>query len=479
MTAGTTVQIDSGALEGSTAAGVTQFLGIPYAAPPVGPLRWRPPEPVAPWRHVLQAVQYGPDSLQGAQSMVGSQRASEDCLYLNLWIPVGATDSLPVMLFIHGGGFNVGSGSLAAYNGSCLARLGVVVVTINYRLGKLGFLAHPALAAEQAHEFSGNYGIMDMIAALQWVQRNIASFGGDPGNVTIFGESAGGMAVHYLMTSRRAEGLFHKAIVQSGGGRMPIQSMEAGLAAGTVSAQAWGDGIADAARLRAVPAATVLGDGGIFAAAPMIDGTLIPEPPLEAFDAGRMAIVPYMIGANSFETGFFPGMAKGTLDRLGTQRAEAEQLYDGYGTGRVELIEEQVMGDIMMVAPARSLARAASYAGLPTWLYHFDWLRPAQRGVVPGARHVDEIYALFGTFDALVGPDGQVEDNDPAVLAAITQAMQSRWVAFARAGNPDHGWPRFDPEEDRILEFTSDGPVVCPDPRARRLDFIDRLPTSP
>lgn len=216
------IQTKSGKLRGANQDGIAVFKGIPFAAPPVGQFRWRPPQPVAAWQGVRDALEFGPDCAQagwGGSPGTITKGSSEDCLYLNLWAPAKAKAKLPVMVWIHGGGFVGGSGSSPETFGDQFARQGVVLVTINYRLGRLGFFAHPALRQEHPEEPKGNYGYMDQIAALQWVQENIAAFGGDPKNVTVFGFSAGGVSVHSLMTIPAAKGLFHKAICQSSGGR--------------------------------------------------------------------------------------------------------------------------------------------------------------------------------------------------------------------------------------------------------------------
>ena len=220
------VRVDGGELQGVVDDGVVSFKGIPFAAPPVGELRWRPPQAAAPWTGVRQAAEYGADCMQGrfgpppAAGAPAPRVPSEDCLFLHVWRPAGAAARrLPVMVWIHGGGFVGGSGALSGVAGAPFAKQGVVLVTINYRLGRFGFFAFPALSRERPDETKGNYAYMDQIAALQWVKRNIAIFGGDPGNVTIFGFSAGGVSVHSLLASPQARGLFHKAIAQSGGSR--------------------------------------------------------------------------------------------------------------------------------------------------------------------------------------------------------------------------------------------------------------------
>jgi len=309
-----TVMTRSGAVSGVTQAGVTAFRGIPYAAPPVGPLRWRPPQPPAPWKGVRAASETGPACMQ--PPLPGEDRGSnpaisEDCLYLNIWRPAVATTGAkrPVMVWIHGGGFYFGTGARAAYNGANLARDGVIIVTLNYRLGRFGWFAYPELTKKGGKAGTGNFGLMDDIAALKWVRANIAAFGGDPANVTVFGESAGGIAVNALMTIRAARGLFAKAITQSGFGRVPPQPLK--TAEQTGSAFARSAGAANLAALRKLPAAVVLGPEDARYAPlegpwPILDGKLITGSVAQIFAAGNEAKVPWMVGSNDFEASLFP-----------------------------------------------------------------------------------------------------------------------------------------------------------------------------
>ena len=313
---GDTVAVDGGRIAGASAGdgGVWRYAGVPYAAPPVGALRWRPPQPVEPWTDVREADQLPPGCPQPTLPVPpdaepffgpGATRLEEDCLYLNVWSAAGPDERAQVMVWIHGGGLFVGDGSEVAYDGAALARRGVVVVTINYRLGALGYLAHPLLREESAHGASGNYGLLDQIEALRWVQRNIAAFGGDPDRVTIFGESAGSWSVNYLMATPLAAGLFAGAIGQSGGGFSPL----AGLAASD-AAEADGMRFAEALlgakaavsldALRAAAVVDVLAAGG---AAPRanLDGWALPASLYDIFAAGRQHDVPVIVGANADE----------------------------------------------------------------------------------------------------------------------------------------------------------------------------------
>jgi para-nitrobenzyl esterase len=468
------VKTQSGLLQGVEDQGVVSWKGVPYAAPPVGDLRWRAPAPPAPWQGVRQADRFGDSCMQNVTPSTpgGMLTTSEDCLYLNVWAPAHAS-KLPVMVWIHGGGFTLGSSAWKQTDGTSLARRGVVLVSLNYRLGRFGFFAHPALTAEAKGGPIGNYGVMDMIAALKWVKANIAAFGGDPDNVTIFGESAGGMAVDFLMQAPAARGLFEKAIVESGGGRNASADLAEAEAAGKAAAQGWGVSGDDPAALRAVPAKTVLSaaTGGGGGAGPMIDGQIVREQTLAAFQAGHIARAPYMIGTNAYEGGSFRGMGD-TLAKANAARwSEVEQAYDGYGTHTPDMVKQEFATDSFMTEPARALARAAAAHGLPTFVYQFSYLRPSQRGKVPGPLHFDEVYVVFDSFATSPPP---VSDDKAAV-----EAMESRWVAFARSGDPGGGWPRFRPGAEAVLDFTTDGPVARKDFAKARLDVAESIATSP
>ena len=304
------VKVEGGTLQGTSEDGLTVYRGIPFAAPPVGDLRWRAPQPAAEWDGVRQATKFGPSCMQGRGTASAGQgpEMSEDCLYLNVWTPAkSARDRIPVLVWIYGGGFNAGMTSEPNYSGEKLAQKGVVLVSVAYRVGLLGFFAHPELSAENPRHASGNYGLLDMIAGLQWIHRNIAAFGGDPGKVTIFGESAGGIAVSMLCASPLAKGLFHGAISQSGGSfgpprpttfpgenlkRLP-DAERAGEAYGKSAAAS---GIAD---LRKLPADKLPAVRGL--AWPIIDGWAIPDDQYKLYEAKRYNDTPILVGYNSDE----------------------------------------------------------------------------------------------------------------------------------------------------------------------------------
>ena len=316
---------------------------------------------------------------------------SEDCLFVNIWVPAKPRHRhLPVLVWVHGGAFKVGSAGQPVYDGASLARQGLVVVTLNYRLGKFGFLAHPALTRESPDGPLGNYGLMDVLAVLKWVKADIKAFGGDPRKVTLAGQSAGGAAVYDLMTSPLAEGLFSKAIIESGVFSTPTTTFEKAEQAGAAAAASWDAGAMDAAALR--QAVSRAGAGltdrrwPALISGPMIDGKVLTEDVPTAFDAGHIAPVPLLIGSNSYEVGFFGDVGKGLSQRLASIWPKVVDQFEGYGTHQTELIENQLATDMMLTAPTRTAARAASVRKAPTFLYYYSYVRPSRRGRCPGHR---------------------------------------------------------------------------------------------
>ena len=489
--AGDIVRVAQGSLHGVTSGQVTAFKGVPFAAPPVGDLRWRPPAAPAAWKGVREATAYGPACMQMRTVPAGTSQ-SEDCLTLNVWAPASTKpgQKLPVMVWIHGGSFTGGSGSNAIYDGTHFAERGVVLVTVNYRLGRLGFFAHPALTAESPKGALGNYGIMDNIAALKWVKANISNFGGDPTNVTAFGESAGGILINFLMTAPEAKGLFAKAISESGFGRsagVPIRGDDArtgekiGIAYAT-SVGVSGSGPDAAKALRAL-SATQLSQaaGGIGAAGqpgPMVDGVVIPEPPPQAFAAGHEAKVPYIAGGNSWEASLFPQTAKdpeATLSRLGPARAAVMSAYGSDPAG----VAQDLTTETTVIEPDRYLARLHTKNGQKAWTYYFSYVPAAQRAEQRGMTHGGEIMYAFGNvphapliYGGRTLPAGTPEDFK------ISEAMTAYWVAFAKRSDPDSAggvtWPQAEPG-DNALEFGADGLHVRPAFHKPTLDIAEQI----
>jgi len=469
---GTTITIADGTLEGEVAGGTRRFRGIPFAAPPVGALRWRPPAPPAPWEGTLQAKQFGSACPQ-RPSTLGTPSENEDCLYLNVWTPDPAPSApLPVMVWFHGGGNEFGSagdevplglGGLI-FDGQILTeRQNVVVVTINYRLGKLGFFAHAALAGEDAgYPHAGNQGLLDQRASLAWVKSNILAFGGDPGNVTIFGESAGSADVCFQVVSPGSRGLFHRAISESGGctTRQDTAAEGAAIADRIADVVGCGDAADPLACLRAVPVGALL-DSGV-AVGPTVDGGFLPAQPREQFASGDFADVPYILGANADEgTIFFLGIPPVTSAgeyyealraRYGARADEIVAVYpaSSFPTPQDALV--RVVGDAGLVCGTYDSARRAAAAGADVYLYNFGrWVQiPALIPLDLRALHGAEIAYVFGW------PPPPTPDD-----AALVDAIQGYWGSLARSGNPSEGaavaWPRYDEATD--LRLNLDVPV--------------------
>lgn len=493
------VKVDTGRLKGAIKDGVASFKGIPFAAPPVGDLRWRAPQPAKSWTGVRPAVEYGADCMQkpfpGDAAPLGVTPA-EDCLYVNVWRPEKpAAKKLPVMVWIYGGGFVNGGSSPAVYDGSQFAKQGVVFISFNYRLGRFGFFAHPALSKENPNEPLGNYGYMDQIAALKWVRRNAAAFGGDPGNVTLFGESAGGGSVLTMMTSPLAAGLIHKAVIESGGGRSSLMGdryvdrqgptgMPSGESVGLAFAKSAGIEGSDAAALaalRKLPADAIVAGlnmasmGTPTYAGPMVDGKVVVESPGAAYEAGRGAKIPVMAGANSADIGFPRGRTMEALFApFGADSAKAKAAYDPDGTGKVMEVGVAMAADQMMVEPARYTVRSLVQAGQKAYEFRFSYVAESMRNQWKrGAPHATEIPFVFDTVTARYGKDLTPADQ------AIARAANTYWVNFAKTGNPNGAglpeWPAYKPDSDQLMDFAIGGPAAKPDPLKTRLDLIERL----
>ncbi len=459
-----TVTIDSGPLSGTSQNGIDVYRGIPYAAPPVGALRWAPPAAPAKWSAPRDASAFGPICPQpprgdGVLAMGAGLKQSEDCLYLNVFAPHGGKH-LPVMVWIHGGAHRFGSGAGPLYDGTNFAKDGVILVSINYRLGLLGYFAHPALTKAAAPNAPlGNYGQMDQIAALQWVKRNIAAFGGDPDNVTVFGESAGGSSILYLLAAPSAKGLFNKAVVESGGGWFNAGTLASKETEGVEFAGRNGLG-ADATpeQLRAIPVEKTLDLPAQLGFGPFVDGRLIPESPTRAFADGTAADVPLIIGSNSFEASLMQSFSIPPDRIIGRLPPAARQTYASDASNDTALAQA-VFTDSVMGAPAHWVAGQAA-SGAPSWLYHFSYVASMQRDRVPAARHGSEIPYVFGTGSALASRFGISLTPEDTAMESL---MHACWVSFAKSGKPECGgqvWPAYTPANDTLMEFgPKSGPV--------------------
>ncbi len=479
------------------------FKGIPYAAQPVGDLRWRAPQPAPHWTGTKVDTAFCHDCEQVViPNFFSKPRAffGEDCLNLNIWRP--SKDSgkkLPVMVWIYGGGFVSGSASAALYDGSAFAQDGIVFVSFDYRLGRLGFFAHPALSAEHPENLQGNYGLMDQVAALQWVRRNIARVGGDPDRVTLFGESAGGISVQTLLVSPVAKGLFQQAIIQSGAGRdnlIPLRDLDKDKP-GLASAESVGVDFArhdsiegrDAAALAALRRldVTKVLDGltffalvaphseirDRFAGAPIIEGKLVAGAPDAAYKKGTEARIPVIIGATNADLGASLATTKDQLfAQFGDRAGEARQLYDPSGVKNFALLKAQVMADVQMVEPARYAAAQIAAHGTTVYEYRFGYVPDSLRGKLPGAIHASDVPFVFETLPVSLG--ARRSPNDQAMAGII----HTYWVNFVKNGDPNGTglppWPRYNTEKDELLNFEAGDVRAIQDPWKQRLDLVEK-----
>jgi para-nitrobenzyl esterase len=497
-----TVKIDSGLISGTVDGEVRVFRGIPFAAPPVGDLRWRPPQPVEPWQGVRDCKEFGfscvyvpypPDSLWTGPEWDDPAEQNEDCLYLNIWTTADSADEKrPVMVWIHGGSLAHESGAVPAYGGANLARKGVVAVTINYRLGPFGFLAHPDLTSESERASSGNYGILDQIAALKWVQRNIAAFGGDPDRITIFGESAGSWSVNFLVATPLADGLFHRAIGQSGASFGPMvhlsEDRHGRLAAektGMAFAIAVGseDEPASLEAMRALPATEVLGRFNELAGSrtgPNVDGWVFPDDVQTIFEQGRQNRVPVIVGSNADEASTYAGPDSPTTVEAFRQYAEqrfgelADELLSAYPVSDdAEVLDSYVatMGDEWFTWQMRTWARLTAKVDANAYLYHFTRVPPIAESDTLGAYHGAEIVYVIGNFH-LASFTQQAEDLQ------LAETMQGYWINFAATGDPNGDglpeWPAYDIQNEHYIEL---GDTIRQGQRLRQqqCDFFERF----
>ena len=478
------VRVEEGFLQGTYENGLGIYKGIPFAAPPIGDLRWRAPQPAEKWEGIKQADKFAPAAMQGGNPPSGK---SEDCLYLNIWTPAKTeNDKIPVLVWIYGGGFSFGSTSDPVHNGEHLARKGVVLVSIAYRVGQLGFLAHPELSAENPNGVSGNYGLLDMIAGLKWIQKNIVAFGGDPDKVTIFGESAGGIAVSMLCASPLAKGLFHGAISQSGGSFGPTrpttfpgenmktlkQAEEAGL---SFALKAGNTSIAELRKIEAEKLPSGMGMGGAW---PIVDGYVIPDDQFKLYEAGRYNDVPILVGYNSDEGASF------------SREKTPEEYFTGvklrYGKFADDLIKAYPAGETTVPKTARDLARDAAF-GWQTWswarlqsrtgkskvyYYYFDQ-HPDYPKDSPrygfGSPHGQDVAYVFMHLDP---SNPQTTESD----LGISEAMGIYWTNFAKYGNPNGGgvpdWPAFS-EATPVVMYLGPIPYTGSVPSEKSLKVLD------
>lgn len=463
------VKVDGGIVRGVASENMTVFKGIPFAAPPTGDLRWKAPQPVVPWNGVRDADEFGPSPIS---SMGFPKGASEDCLYLNVWTPAKSrSDKLPVMVWIYGGGFSMGTSSF--YDGTAIAQSGVILVTINYRVGKIGLLAHPDLSAENPQHVSGNYGILDQIAALKWVQGNIAAFGGDPSKVTIFGESAGAISVSMLCASPLAKGLFRGAISQSGSSFGPIRPVSSPGENMKSLAQAEREGVAFASSLGAKSIDELRSmDASLFAAQsqvtggawPIVDGYVIPDDQYKMYKAGNYNDVALLIGYNSDEGDSF-GFYSDPSEHIAAVRSRYEKYAD-------TLLVAYPLGETGVPKSARDLGRDAAF-GWGTWTWGRLQNETGHRPVYMYYFDQDPAYPADSPKFGHASPHGQDVDfvfqslrNPSESDLALAKYMLGYWTNFAKYGDPNGkgddpalpAWPRFRNTDSEVMVLTGDAP---------------------
>ncbi len=493
------VQVDGGRIEGAIEDGIAVYKGIPYAAPPIGELRWKAPQPVIPWSGVKQAKKYGNACPQLKLPVKGFINAdmSEDCLYLNVWAPATSKGKkLPVMVWIFGGGFFIGSSSNSVYSGEQFAKRGVIMVSFEYRLGTLGFLAHPELSAESPNHVSGNYGLLDQIAALQWVQRNIKAFGGDPECVTIFGQSAGAQSVSMLAASPLTKGLFHRAICQSGGSFGPVkkvkesdcmQSLKGAEEDGVKFAQR--RGVNSLAELRKLDAEKLTMNIGVDTFWPIADGYVIKDDQYKLYQAGNYNDVPVLIGYNSNDGSMFassekmPAGYKAFLnDRFGTLAPKVLEYYPEGDNNTTMQSKANIYRDSYFAWYTYAWAHLQTKTGKSkVYAYYFDQEQPKMNpfyygSLKPaGVPHAGEIPYIFNHMD-----------NDTSIHfeprhRKLAETLITYWINFAKAGDPNGEklpvWPAFKEDKPLVMKL-GDNPAPVQFPNLEAIKVIDKYYSS-
>jgi para-nitrobenzyl esterase len=462
------------------------FLGIPYAAPPVGALRWKSPQPLENWNEIRSCFDFNADFPQAPNPLFRAPHQSEDCLYLNVWAPELKNDlKLPVMVWFHGGGFVGGSGSDQRSDGTLMASKGVVVVSFNYRSGVFGFLAHPELSAESEFKVSGNYGLQDQIAALKWIKKNISHFGGDPNKVTVFGVSAGSASISLLLTCSQATGLFQQSILHSPGAARPLATL---AQAEALSLKELGSNIE---RLRSLSEQEIFKLTSLLnpkirglttprILRPILDGVYLNENERDVFKAHRQAMLPMIVGSNLDEGSLltkdwaiksfddYAGLVKSNFNAFSS---DALALYPAEAEKEIRTRVAELFGDTQFNYGTRLLAQSNSNQISNTWRYLFAKRRPSQ---IDGPHHGQEVAHVFGNLSAKVTP---VENDYDHQDEYISQAMLNYWVQFAYIGNPNQlglpDWSKYEIDSDNMIVFESDISKL-EGLRERNLDFIDQ-----
>ena len=486
------VKVENGRLKGVIANGVAAFKGIPYAAPPTGPLRWKAPQQAEDWKGVRDATEFGPRCMQGRifdDMVFRDSGPSEDCLYLNVWTPAAVgRERLPVMVWIYGGGFAAGATSEPRQDGENLARKGVVVVSMNYRLNVFGFFVHPELAAESGHDSAGNYGLLDQLGALKWVRRNIEAFGGDPEKVTIFGESAGSFSVSALMASPLAKGLFHRAIGESGaffGSVLPLKSREVAEKADAKFASSLGSTSLGGLRAKSsseLMAAAMKQDAVRFA--PVVDGYFLPQEVMAIFADGKQSHVPLLAGWNRDEGSYkaifekdeptAQNFAARAQKLFGDRADEFLKLYPAPNDEQAKRSAQDLGGDqFIAFSTWKWLEMHAATGGSPVYRYRFDDAPPGGEG---GAYHSAEIEFVFESLPSKKLP-WRPEDT------ALSSLMASFWSNFAKTSDPNGPdlpkWPPYDANTKYAVMHLDLSSQAAPDEQRDRYRFLDSLPRHP